>query len=211
MKKAPEPNRIPAAPIVQVVQRYLQAEGTRLTDGTFVPAPLSPLAERIDVHADTLESWLTGHVATIDFDVADRLLCAMNQQDLWHTDLQDLYLTAPLQEGKKKFSVAAVSGSKVCARIGCSVRFTPKIRNPRQRFCCRKCYQAYYQAEKQRGGYKQGAYGPGCSLLALTCRNGHQRTTKNTKFNKHGRRYCVDCKRLTDVKNRIRRAAEQAT
>lgn len=202
MSLALEPNRIPAPPIMDVVRGYLEREGIRAGAETYESYPITLLAERADMNPDTLMKTLEGRMHTIDFDVADRLLCVMGLFDLWLSDLRDLYQSACLEEGPRKFQPMRASGSKVCERQGCSNRFEPEPRAPKKRFCCRKCYAADYRA-KERGGYTLGPYGPGCALSALVCRNGHQRTFENTRYNRKGRRYCLECKRARDRANQL--------
>lgn len=196
------PNRIPVEPIAQVVRSYLEAEGTRLDDGAFAPASILPLAERVDVLPDTLDSWLKGDTATIDFDVADRLLCAMNLQDLWLTDLHDVYTAAPLVEGPKKFTVKPASGKRMCARVTCTETFIPKPKHPHQRFCSGRCAGA---ARRVKANPEAKIRGKGCILLKLECKKGHERTPENTGHTKDGRLYCLICKRKTDRENARRR------
>jgi len=207
-----EPNRIPAEPIMALVRGYLEETGDRFSEGSFTQASLFIFAERVDLKGDTLDHMMRGKQKTLDFDTADRMLCAMNLTDLWHTDLAEVYETAMLDEGMRRTKPLSASGERVCERVGCSNRFTPpRGRASRKRFCCQTCYSAWYHAER-RGGYKVGAYGPGYSLSALVCRNGHQRTAENTKYNQFGRRYCVECKRATNRANgqRYRDMAIQA-
>jgi hypothetical protein len=206
MSRPIEPNRIPAGPIVEVIQSYLDSQGERLGASTYAPYPITLLAERADMNADTLMKTIEGRMQTIDFDVADRLLCVMNLTDLWLTDLREVYDEAQLVEGKRRIQPKSASGVKVCARRGCSTRFRPPKKCPRKRFCSDTCKSTAWKHEK--GLLKTGRLrGKNRVLEALTCRNGHERTKENTGTNSRGTRYCLVCHRATSKRWRESQAA----
>lgn len=200
-----EPNRVPAEPIVAIVKDYLQQDGDRTHEGSFESSSIYLLAERVDVKGDTLQSILSGRAKTIDFDLADRLLCVTNMSSLWLTDLSDIYLQAQLPEGEKKHVVATASGKRVCARRGCSVVFVPSVKKPDQKFCSPGCRST---AWKHKKGLKTGQVrGKGRVLESLVCRNGHPRTKENTTEKRAGVSYCRICKNETAKRYRDRRRA----
>ena len=201
-----EPNRIPAAPIIEVINNFLATNGTRAADGTFASHSIRLLAERVDVRENTLEKIINGRGNTIDFDFADRLLCVMNLTDLWITDLKDVYDSAVLTEGKKRHNIANLSGERVCERRGCSNRFVPPAKSPRKRFCSVSCKSAAWKHKKF--GLKGNLRGKDRALESLVCRNGHERTAENTGINARGTRYCLTCHRESVRRFRERRRLE---
>lgn len=194
------PNRIPAAPIVEVLNKYLVGESERAGEGEYIRGQITSLAERADVSGDTLQKILKGRNQTIDFDLADRLLCKANLHELWFTDLRELYDQAVLveQNRSRRHTITPPSQVRVCARAGCSVTFVP---NPKvahkQRFCSHRCGAADWKVRKF--GHKTPLRGPGRKLEKLTCKNGHERTPENTgHYPSDGRMFCILCKRKTD-------------
>lgn len=173
-----EPNRIPAEPIVQVIRGYLDAMGERLTDGTFQPLSLHLLAERADILGDTLYHLLSGRTQTIDFDLADRLLCVTNQTELWLTDLQDIYEEAVLEEGEKKFNVSTTATVARCANKGCSNTFSlVRTHGGRPRkYCSEKCRRRMADVRKRERQGRPVRF----SNHNDTCVHGHDWTPENT-------------------------------
>ncbi len=195
-------NRIPVEPIAEVIRSYLDDEGTRLSDGTFCPGSVYTLAERADIHGDTLEKMLAGRSQTIDFDDADKLLCAINMTDLWVTNLSDVYASAILDDTESRRRLEKVSGARICERRGCSVMFVPPPRVPGKKFCSKACQSASW-AHKTRG-VKTQLRGKGNSLTGLVCKNGHQRTSENTRVDYRGKTVCMTCKRAADQRKHER-------
>lgn len=185
-------NRVPAKPIADIVKTYLADQGERVTDGTFKAADVRSLAERADIREDTLAKILMGRSKTIDFDVADRLLCVMNLTDLWRTSLHDIYESVLLVEGLRKPERA--SGAKMCARLGCSNLFLQPKGTPPKKFCSKKCGTADWY--HRNIGIKTQPRGPGRSLEKLVCRSGHERTPENTGWNGVAH-FCRICRRET--------------
>lgn len=184
-------NRIPAAPIMRVAQAWLAEEATRLSDGTFEPFSLTVLAERVDVKRDTLEKILAGRMQTIDFDLADRLLCVMHATNLWQKDdeLRAHYEATALVESAQKPERA--SGLRTCARRGCSNTFIPPKNAPWKRFCDANCKATAWKHGKHPP--KTELRGKNRKLEEFVCRHGHERTAENTGTNWIGNRYCIPC------------------
>lgn len=175
-----------------MIRDYLGTEERRL-NGTFrSEAAIYLLAERADMHGDTLQKIVVGRSKTIDFDVADRLLCVLGKADCWRGELQEVYAQAKLDDGRKQRTTVKPSKAKRCARRGCSVQFVPSKHGPKQRFCSNACRNSAWKLSK---GMKTGPRGPGRSLEAFACRNHHERTPENTGTNSRGHRYCLTCHR----------------
>lgn len=188
------PNRVPAGPIVTLLNEYLEGSG----DG------ISGLAARLAVRHDTLEKISVGRTATLDFDFADRLLCAIDCHDMWRGPLANVYETAVLSEDAERRPPSRTDGKRTCERRGCSVQFVPSKHKPAQRFCSNACRSA---AWKHKRGLKSIPRGPGRSLEAFVCRNGHERTPENTGRNSRGHRYCLICHRDSMRRQRPKKAA----
>lgn len=194
-------NRVPAAPIVEIINVHLAEVGQREAEGTFTKAAIYPLAERADVRGDTLHKIIQGRSATIDFDVADRLLCVMNMSDLWRTDLKEIYESVWLDD-RGSWTPSRASGAKVCARVGCSVLFMQPKRCPPKMYCSSTCCAA--AAWQRKHGVKTQPRGKDRALEKLVCRNGHERTPENTGWNGVAN-FCLICKRKTNREYRQRR------
>lgn len=104
--------RLPADRFVPIVKEYLDKYETfgcwKDLEGvsgqaTFpgvqyeAPSPTMILSEEIGMSYDWMLRFSKGQTKTIDFDVADRLLCAMNLPHLWWSDLADLYYEVQLE------------------------------------------------------------------------------------------------------------------
>lgn len=193
----PDLNRVPAEPIIAVIRDYLgNEESTEVFHSS-----VYLLAERADIRGDTLEKILAGRNQTIDFDIADRLLCVLGKTDLWHGDLKDVYEKSQLDDDGYRRNGRA-SGMRVCARVTCSEMFLPKPKHPYQRFCSAKCSSADNQLRRNP---KRKILGKGRILQKLMCWNGHERTPENTRYTPDGRIYCVECKRKRDRETARRR------
>ncbi len=195
------PNRIPAEPVIAVLNEHLGSDaGWSLGE----PADtLETLADRADMHKNTLERMLNGRSATIDFDMADRLLCAAGKSNLWWGPLREVYETASLSPPLGPHVVGRASGARTCARHGCSVTFIPPKKAPYKRFCSSTCKAVDWKQRKN--GVKSRIRGPGRVLEAYECRNGHVRTPKNTGINCRGTRYCLICHRERTREHRARK------
>jgi hypothetical protein len=141
---------------------------------------------------------MDGRNKTIDFNLADRLLCAMNMTDLWRTTLSHLYETVQFDDSWKRHHHPDTTGEKTCGRRGCSVRFTPPANRPGKKYCTPACCAAAYWQKKH--GVKTQIRGKNRQLEKLVCRNGHERTPGNTRF-ENGVRRCLVCKHISDSNN----------
>lgn len=101
------PCRIPTEPLLPILREYLDKYETSAVPtaayagapleeyrgGHWLPAPsaLQILAREAEVGVDFLQSLRSGRTKTVEFDAADRLLCAMGQVHLWWGPLKDVY------------------------------------------------------------------------------------------------------------------------
>lgn len=89
---------LPARPVLDLVNEYLDRElrSWRWNNQTGQMHPLDALVGRAGIDRSTLEKKLRhpDKFQWISFEVADRLLCAMNQSHKWlEPPLSDYYLT----------------------------------------------------------------------------------------------------------------------
>lgn len=188
-----EANRIPAEPIAAVIRTYLGSIGDRSSEAGFTQGAIYKLAERADVNGDTLQKILIGRSKTIDFDIADRLLCVANLTDLWLTSLSEIYHSAQIPEGKKQFELNRPSGTRICARAGCSTSFIPPKHGKKKIYCSSNCRTTAWK--HRRNGVKTRIRGKDRAIEKLICRHGHERTKENTGTSSRGHRYCMICHR----------------
>lgn len=94
------------------------------------------LAREAGISEDSLYRYTMGRYKWMKFDVADRLLCAMNRVDLWHSELSDIYWTVPLYDKTK------------CENPDCSEP-PVKIKDVGSRWCSQRCRHLSQKLEKK--------------------------------------------------------------
>lgn len=196
------------------------------------------LEEKSGVPWDTTYNILAERRDGCDFNVADELLCALGQPQLWREDpLADIYFNIDLSK-------------TVCANPGCTVEFHDPhyadlppvncviegcLNEPKARGLCNKHY-----IQVKRDGllhtmpkFYQGRLTMYCSMACRQsayqmakgittnrrknylksrdkkCRNGHERTPENTRVRKNGKMECLLCARETNRKGYHRRRKQK--
>ena len=117
--------RIPAAPIVEIINAYCaeRPDASLTQEG----GQWMMLAERADVKYEWLEKVMYGRSKEIQFNMADRLMCAMNTTYLWHSpELYDIYMSVDL------------SDTRFCANPECGVEF-PVTDGSHKIYCTERC------------------------------------------------------------------------
>lgn len=163
-----ERGRVPAQPIIEAVTRYVRENGEELRGGDLDLACLGFVAERANVSHQTLVTWVENpeRAGAIPFPIADRLLCASEQWNLWYGELSEYYMRVDLSWQE-------------CERDGCHTWFQAwrQLGPKRSRFCSRTCGQMQHMADK-------GAIKSAKKHNAKThCRNGHRRTEAGVDAN----------------------------
>lgn len=188
--------RVPSEPVVEVVLDYLsrQEDDTnrdgQTNDGPGM-APLARLALRCDMKEDTLRSILFRGKKTIDFDIADLLLCRMNRVDVWRGALSDVYYEVDLNEPNTYKKPARVSRTKVCEADECAKEFIPRPRAPHRKYCSNACKRKMWlKRRREREGAK-----PRFGTRYGHCPNGHERTPEDTYVRANGSIACKACGR----------------
>lgn len=138
MTGKPRINRIPAEEWKKVVNEYLDSQGDP-SNPTDRGNLLASLSERLDVNPNSFYNLLRGRGATVDFDFADEVLCALNLQHHWWGDgpLAEIYQEVKLVDNAPRRPPASVSGKVVCAHVACATKFLP-VRED-HKFCCTRC------------------------------------------------------------------------
>lgn len=180
---------IPSALIAPYVARCVLAE-----DGCY------GLAERAGVSREVVERLAYDNCRNdaLLFDVADRLMCAMNLPHYWWEvpELAEVYYS------DEAFVVTAGHFSapeRVCARVGCS----NEVVGRKDKIYCGESCAAMASAVRlgKRPRKSESAFRSRDGKGGHVCRNGHERTPENTRVTEDGRRECREC-----VRERSRRA-----
>ena len=204
-------NRVPAESVIPYVREYLEAQDDLSVDDhdkNRFPGPVQVLAERVGIHPDTMRAYLSGKLVTIDFDIADRMLCKIGRVGLWRTALLDLYEAIDLTSPSRYVVTERI---KTCAAPSCGVQFAPhplpQGGGRARLYCSTKCRiraANIRMATKRRNG-KAKRYGSPYDA----CVNGHDRSEENTYYYK-GRRMCRGCLRENAQKTRARKREQVA-
>lgn len=147
-------------------------------------AEVRALAERAGMPADTLSNVLNGRAQTVEFDIADRLICKMGIPMLWQ---EDPVLRHAYWRGKEPVDLLA---QLVCAAPDCDTHFSifggfGSSGAHRRMYCSEAC--AVRTSRARRGVHR---------LRDIECRNGHSRaTTEQYTDPKTGRTSCMECRR----------------
>lgn len=197
-------NRVPLEPIILEVEQYLDAQENLNLANKDLLAPRAVLAEQARLKIDTFEKLLARRSDTMDFDVADKLLCMMDKTHLWWSKFGDIYWNVRLDDearGRKP----SREGPRVCARHACSNEFVPSKQRPDQKYCSTTCKGAAWKADKAKTRLR----GPGRKLEMLMCVNGHERSPENTTRNIKGALVCRICKNEQSRRSKRKRYREQ--
>lgn len=167
----------------EYLERYERSlRGADLYGSVFV-SPLQALALMAGVSYDTLYRVRSrAKMRTIEFDLADRLLCAMNLVHLWWREpLKEVYLSLDLSEPGLPPGLTT-DGLRRCAAEGCSVMFEPPSLRPDKKYCSTACRNRVLNRRQNDSQPRQSK-----------CRNGHWRTEENTILMEDGTRRCRVC------------------
>ena len=185
MKDMLSQGRVPSAPILGALRKYVEEQGTETP--MFV---VEGIAARSGIPFSTLESWYYGknRTPTMRFQIADSLLCAVGMWHLWYYELSDIYQNVDLTWRK-------------CACPGCEVWFRPKYdyAGPTApRFCSKTCKTTNCRIEAGQLRSRQKKAG-----REGVCWKGHKMVGKNLRILANGDRSCRQC---FNEKQRLRRA-----
>jgi hypothetical protein len=133
------------------------------------------IAFRAGISDQTLLTYLGKRtIKSLSFNDADRLLCAMNLWELWHTELRDYYENVNLRIVQ-------------CARQGCTSVFDigeVADGDPIRHFCSHECSVTPDSERPEKIKYS-----------SMVCRRGHPRSEHTYISPKTGKSICRECKR----------------
>jgi hypothetical protein len=192
---------IPIEPFRSVVMDIIRARALPMMDewGVYLGA-------RAKIKPDTIYSLFSRN--EIDFDVADRILCALGDPvSVWRGPLEEQYLAADIGKQVRRLQpVGHTEGVRVCARVGCSNQVersrTENRTGPNKKiYCSSRCRITQNKRNRQPSIVSNVE-------RALACPAGHTRTSKNTYVDPQGRRHCKLCRSVTQQRSRrLNRAA----
>lgn len=174
-------SKIPTELITPIVSTYLENHDE----------DYQTLALRARVHHDTLWTVIQGLHKRVDFDISDRLLCAMGLVHLWWREpLREVYYSVDLSE--KGRAPKLEPGQVRCHAPGCLLIFLPRRGGSgghnKQLYCSDRCRE---RTIKMRNGNQRREF----NSRKYVCRHGHPRTPDNTEFLGNGTRRCRVCNR----------------
>lgn len=138
------------------------------------------LAEKVGCDPTSIANIVAQKHETVDFDLADRLFCALGYPGVWRGELLDVYEDLGLLER--------------CAHPNCSVQFTPPSHGGRRkRYCSQSCANSGRRGNRRIKHFK----GKAQKAHSIKCRNGHLRTPESTITLKSGRIRCRICNNAT--------------
>lgn len=139
------------------------------------------LAEKVGCHVDSIDAIVRQESPGAEFDLVDKILCALGRPDMWIGALADIYPT--------KFM-------ETCALHSCNKKFPERFGGrTRKRYCSPRCStlgNAVARGEATGKRLRQKGY----------CLKGHKMTPENTitKWRERDQAYehqCRECKRTT--------------
>lgn len=139
------------------------------------------LAEKVGCHIDSIDAIVRQVNPGAEFDLVDKILCALGRPDMWIGQLADIYPT--------KFV-------ETCALHSCNKKFPERFGGrTRKRYCSPRCStlgNAVARGEATGARLRQKGY----------CLKGHKMTPENTitKWRERDQKFeqqCRECKRAT--------------
>lgn len=191
---------------VALLQPYVaEFVAPTLTNDDRLPG-LTTLAEKTCLSYDTVQRLWSGAVDSVSFEVADRILCAINAVQAWHRPgpLSEIYATRDLLEvNAGGFQTGPPSDR--CQRHGCSNKLPPVTHRGGQprKYCSTKCRVS--AANKRNRPEPQGRY----SNHNDVCPSGHDWSPENIYITPAGHRQCRVCTRER-IRARRREAQQRA-
>lgn len=79
-----DPGRVPCEPVARLLKAHLQRTLGESEEGK--TAFIKTFAEKVGCGPGSLRHALEGRMKTIDRTLADRILCAIDQVEAWHTE-----------------------------------------------------------------------------------------------------------------------------
>lgn len=154
------------------------------------------VADKAGIHVDTLTKILSEERESCEFDIADKLLCALSAPQLWYGELSHIYYAIDL-------------AWETCACPGCEATFPLELdtlgRIKQTLYCSTACRTA---AHKIRHGVHKQRLPKHRRDHERFCRNGHPKTPENIVTFSNGTRTCRLCKQSSATKYRRAKGAK---
>lgn len=168
---------IEVKPIILTIEHHLGLEHEQWEEDDPRLAPLSGMWEMSDLRKQLGIRQNGGKKVWVDFNLADAILCKLRLQNLWRTELLDIYERVCLETPASRAGRIVPKGHRMCARQGCTNTFPLSTgegkgsNQTRKRYCSKTCNAT---ARKHRRG----------SVSQLRrrldqCPNGHDRSPEN--------------------------------
>ena len=165
------PGNVPTAVVAPVLAALIEDRWPSRLRPDAEEYGITILAEKAGCHVDSIDTILRQKHPGAEFDLVDRLLCALGRPDMWSGVLADVY---PMKFIEK------------CASPACRKRFPEKqvTEKRRKKFCSKKCQRL---DEAIRRGLASGF------RAQNRCNRGHRFTPETTVIRKSGTRQCRIC------------------
>lgn len=167
--------RVPARILVEALESYIAQSDRDAHNDLLV------IAEKSGVSYFTLETFIEhpDRSASVEFDVADNVLCACRLYEWWRGRYADYYAAVNLN-------------MRQCAHPDCSVWFDIPAtdKGGRKEYCSTACANSGKRGNRRIKHFKGRAMK---SEHSPKCRNGHDRTPDNTMYLKSGKIRCRIC------------------
>lgn len=175
---------VPAALIQPYVVEFVEEHKEFDRRERLLSPGLTTLAIKTALHFDVIERVYSGRKISVQFDTADRILCAVGAVQAWYDE--------PLLSIYREHSAMEVDPPKNrCHRRGCSNVVPPRAfpgGRPRK-YCCLSCRNRDYLRKRRP---RVGRY----SNLMDKCVHGHDWSPENTYVTPDGKhRLCRQCMR----------------
>lgn len=174
-----KPGSVPTARVAPILRALIKDRWPYSREDVFSVSDLvggyTVLADKVDCDPTTIERIVEQKNEGVDFDLVDRLFCALGRPDVWRGELLDVYQEMEFVQR--------------CALHSCSKTFPEKWNARRKLYCSVNCRTL--AAHVARGSR------PGDRFLAKGyCQSGrHKMTPENTRTHSDGSRYCRECDR----------------
>lgn len=192
-----KPGNVPTTRVAPILESLINDRWPYSDDDVLAVGDLASsyaiLADKAGCDPTTITKIIAQKYEGVDFDLADRLFCALGRPDVWRGELLDVYEGMQILER--------------CAHPDCSVCFAPPLHGGRRkRYCSQSC------ADSGRRGLRRIKHFRGRAQLkhSAKCRNGHLRTPENTIHLQSGRIRCRVCNNATSNRLYHAKRASQA-
>lgn len=186
--------------MLPILRTYLANYETTGDNNLQTISPLAALAEHSGVEKDTIYRITLGRYQTVEFDVADRLLCGMNMPFLWQQEPLRYYYWP--EEGLPPDPSLPVK----CENPRCEEWFHLRLRGGHKRHCSDTCRNIHNQIITGR----QAAPGETFERACGSC--GHKfEQLRARKPRKYCSGSCVKAGKATRMRERKMRIRQEVT